>query len=772
MNVQEKVGILLVDDQPANLLALEVILGALGEELFCSTSGEEAVKLATERDFAAILLDVRMPGFSGFETAKLLRAAKRSSATPIIFITAADMDDLSVIDAYALGAVDYLTAPLVPQILRAKVAAFVELFRLRQAERQRAEAVLRDREERFKLLVNNAQDFAVVMLNAEGNIIEWSPGAKRMMGWTEAEALNRPASMFYTPGNQATGILEEEMERAARSGRAEDRRWHQRKDGRCFYAEGVLYPVRSPDGTLLGFGKLLRDRTEQRQAEQELRKSEAWLQTVTDSVPAIIAFIDRDLCYRFVNRAFETWFGLRSEEILGRQLGDFLGTDQIEQQRPYIDAALSGRAVRFECPMPKKGLGTRITEVDYTPHFEGGMVRGFFVLLQDITDQKNIEQSLRKQERKKDEFLAMLAHELRNPLAPIRSSAEVLRLRIASDPVLTRVHEVISRQVGHLSRLLDDLLDVSRITRGKINLKKEVLDLVEHAGHAVSILAANAAQNRVTLDPPPRGEPVFVEADPVRLEQMVGNAISNAIKFTQPGGRVAVSVSRDATWATIRVRDNGVGIAPEYRETVFELFAQTDRALDRQEGGLGIGLTVLRALAELHGGRAELLSEGIGFGCELVIQLPALSMQMKSDAPSPTDLPKAVVSQQILVVDDNRDGADSLAQILQCYGHQVECAYDGIEALASAARRRPEVVICDIGLPKVDGYEVVKRLRAELALRGALCIALTGYGDEKDKSKAVEAGYDYHLTKPIDPQVLLRFISSPVIAPASLPKQE
>jgi PAS domain S-box-containing protein len=615
-------------------------------------------------------------------------------------------------------------------------------------------------EERLKLLIDHAVEYAMLVIAPDGRILEWKAGAERIMGWTEAEAVGQPFSLIFNPEDQAAGAWQDELRRAARDGRADDKRWHMKKDGSRFFANGVLTPLRSPEGELLGFGKVLRDETDRKRSEQALKQSEEWLRTVTDSVPVLIAFLDRDLRFRFANGAYREWFDIPPEEILGRSLRQVLGDTIFEQRRTHIETALSGQAVRFEGPTRHHQAGIRDTEIVYTPHAEGGEVRGFFVLVRDITEQKGVERALREQERKKDEFLAMLAHELRNPLAPIRSAAEILHLRATEDPSLDKVRDIIARQVGHMSRLVDDLLDVSRISRGKITLRKAVLDLADALPQAAHALAPLAAQRGIDLTVTTPAGSVLVDADLTRVEQMVGNALSNALKFTPSGGKVTVTAAREGSWVVVRVRDTGVGVSPELQESVFELFAQTERSLDRREGGLGIGLTVLRALAELHGGGAELHSEGEGKGTELVIRFPALPPSVRVSHRDREEEHLPSTPRRVLVIDDNVDGAESLADLLRAHGHEVACAYDGLSALESVRMRPPEVAVCDIGLPKLNGYEVVKRLRGELGVRDCLCIAVTGYGEERDRKQAVDAGFDHHLTKPANPSDILRLIAT------------
>jgi signal transduction histidine kinase len=353
-------------------------------------------------------------------------------------------------------------------------------------------------------------------------------------------------------------------------------------------------------------------------------------------------------------------------------------------------------------------------------------------------------------ERRKDEFLAMLAHELRNPLAPLRTGLQLLQLNPPQDRVM-RTYAMMERQIGNLARLVDDLLDVSRITRGKIALKRRLLDVRDGVHQAVDAARHLASEKALQLDVSMPGSPLMVDADPVRLEQMVGNLIGNAVKYTPSGGTILVSVEQEAEWAVIRVRDTGIGIAPEHLPHVFDLFTQATRTLDRTLGGLGIGLTVVRLLADLHEGSVSIASEGTDRGTEAMIRLP-VCRQPEVPVMIPRDVVTSRASgRRVLIIEDNVDFAEMLSSYLQLAGHEVLTAHDGHAGLEAALRLRPHVVVCDIGLPGLDGYRVARRLRSEPALDSPLLIAITGYGDVAERDKSRAAGFAYHLTKPADP---------------------
>jgi signal transduction histidine kinase/DNA-binding NarL/FixJ family response regulator len=370
-------------------------------------------------------------------------------------------------------------------------------------------------------------------------------------------------------------------------------------------------------------------------------------------------------------------------------------------------------------------------------------------------------EELAAEDRRKDEFLAMLAHELRNPLAAISNAGHVLDQGGSADARTRDLVSVIGRQIRHLSRLVDDLLDVSRFTRGKIELRKvpvELRPIVEGAVETVQPLLERQA-HRLTVSMPE--EPVVLEADATRIEQVLANLLNNAAKFTEPGGSLGLSVEVRDGEAVLTVQDNGQGIAPDLLPRIFDLFVQEDRSLARSHGGLGIGLTLVRSLVERHGGKVEARSEGPGRGSELVVRLPVLATEARiaepaqaAEAPAPPD------PARVLLVEDNVDAADALVELLRMWGHEVEVVHDGASAVAKAGEARPDVVLLDIGLPGMDGYQVARALRALPDLQDALLVALTGYGQEADRRRSAAAGFDHHLVKPVDLAELRRLVAT------------
>ena len=371
-------------------------------------------------------------------------------------------------------------------------------------------------------------------------------------------------------------------------------------------------------------------------------------------------------------------------------------------------------------------------------------------------------EDLIERDRRKDEFLAMLAHELRNPLAPIRNGLYVLRLQLPDDPMIGRTGEMMERQLANLVRLVDDLLDVSRITRGTFELRRERLELGPLVARVVDTLRSFLDERKQRLEVPPFGE-ITLEADPARVEQILLNLLTNAAKYTPPGGEILLSIDRGPVEAVIRVKDNGIGIRPEMLAHIFDLFQQADRVPGRVSEGLGIGLSLVRRLVEMHGGTVTASSAGPNQGSEFIVRLPALPKSAASIGASPPAAKenRAAGPLRILVTDDNADSADSMAMMLRLCGHEVRTAYDGRQTLETAREFRPHLIFLDIALPDgMDGHEVARRLRRESGLGAMMIVAMTGYGRPEDVERALAAGMDHHITKPADSTVLQQLLAA------------
>lgn len=386
------------------------------------------------------------------------------------------------------------------------------------------------------------------------------------------------------------------------------------------------------------------------------------------------------------------------------------------------------------------------TASDITPRKEAAEALGRFAV--ELTDA----------DRRKNEFLAMLAHELRNPLAPIRNALHIMRLTGGGNTAVKSASAMMERQIGQMVRLVDDLLDVSRISRGNIELRKGRIELASAIQHAVEAARpfCELMQHVLTVTLPT--QPAYLNADPTRLAQVIGNLLNNACKFTDKGGRIALMVERDGDTAVIRVRDSGVGIAAEQFPRIFEMFTQIDTSLERSRGGLGIGLTLVKSLVEMHGGTVQVRSAGIKQGSEFVVRLPLLADVPDQLLPEPEPL-EPMQRRRILVVDDNRDAATSLAELLELTGHETRIAHDGLEAVQAAESFGPDVVLLDIGLPKLNGFEAARMIRQQPWGKAMMLVALTGWGQEEDRRKSSEAGFDAHLVKPADPVVLTELLA-------------
>ena len=398
-----------------------------------------------------------------------------------------------------------------------------------------------------------------------------------------------------------------------------------------------------------------------------------------------------------------------------------------------------------------------------------GAVRGVISCFVDITSRKRVEEELREADRRKDEFLAVLAHELRNPLAPIRSSLHILRLSGRNDPSAEQVSAMMERQVNHMVRLVDDLLEVSRITRGKIELRKEVLDLADVVQSALEISRPliEEAGHRLTVEIPER--PLQLEGDPVRLAQVFANLLNNAAKYTDAGGRIQLTAVTVDQEVEVSVRDTGIGISPAMLPRVFEMFAQVDHGSSRTQGGLGIGLMLVKRLVEMHGGTITAHSDGSGKGSQFVVRLPLSAARRATESVQPEVHLPANGSHRVLVVDDNRDAADSLGLLLKLLGTNVQVAHNGPDALAALTSYQPTVCLLDIGMPGMDGHEVARRIRRQPGFRNVTLIALTGWGQEDDRRHSQLAGFDYHLTKPADINALQVLLASLGESPAETP---
>jgi PAS domain S-box-containing protein len=974
-----RADIVLVDDQPANLLALEAVLAGLGQNMLRASSGEEALRLLADREVAVVLLDVRMPGLSGFETAHRIRALARARHTPIIFLSAADSPEFPVVEAYCLGAVDYLLKPIIPDILRAKVAVFVDLYRkgeqvraLERRERERVEAGLRAAEERFSRFMEHLPGLAWIK-DTDGRYLYANDAAERAFGVRRADLYGKTDAEVFPP-DTAARFRENDRQALDDPTGIQIVETLTHPDGTVHYSLVTKFPIPGPGGRPPMVGGMAVDVTDQRRAEEAQRllaEAGAALGSSLDDeqtlgavarlvVPRLADFCSvhvtepdgqiRQLAVAHVDpervrRALEVdrrhppvptdphWvagvirtgepefvpnltdetlavaargpehlaifrgLGPRSVMIvplaarertlgaitfvtaesgrrydrtdldlaldLGRRAGlavenarlfretqealrllgllveaagrltasldpaavratvldlsnrliaadayaiwrldpesdDWLVTDSAGLSSAFLQdharipagVAMAGKPIVAEDVLEAAALESRravyraegIASLLAVPLRTHGHVTGTLVFyyrtrrrLDDVTvrvasavadlagaalgtadlyaRETASRQRAEEADRRKDEFIAMLAHELRNPLAPLRNSLQIIRLADHDPAMMDRARDMMDRQVTHLARMVDDLLDASRITLGKVRLRAERLDLATVARQVVADRRAEADAKGVALDARTPTD-VWVNGDPTRLAQILDNLLTNALKFTPAGGRVEVRIEPTDGQAAMIVRDSGAGIGPDMLPRLFQTFAQADRTLDRSAGGLGLGLAIVKGLTELHGGTVRAESAGLGRGATFTVTIPTRTEAPALSAPSPAAARPAARRLKVLVVEDNHDAADSLRILLEVYGYQVQVAHNGPDGVRAAEEYRPDVVVCDIGLPGMDGYRVARALRENPATAAARLIALTGYGQEEDRRRAREAGFDEHLTKPADPAKL------------------
>jgi signal transduction histidine kinase len=631
-----RASILLVDDQPARLLSYEAILLGLGVQCVRALSGAQALERLLEQEFAAILLDVHMPEMDGFEVARLVREHPRMERTPIIFVTAVNVSELDRLKGYELGAIDYIAVPVVPEILRSKVAVLVELHQRRGQLKA----------------VNAALSVARAQLDAE-----------HQKALAERDA-------------QLQAIFEHPTDLTA-----------------------ILKAERDASGQIV------------------------------------------DWIYVSANRNATALLNLPREQVIGRRMSELVPDRAAKGSEQCKHVLATGEIVRYESRFADRDLVVTL--------FAAGK-DCVISSVQDVTEQRRLQAALEETDRRKDEFLAMLAHELRNPVAPIATAAELLSRLVTPENQQTLVG-IIQRQAVHLGRLLDDLLDVARITQGRIELKREVVDvgaciqlaietaepLIRSKGHRLTVTQTLGA--------------IHVSVDKVRLGQCMANVLVNAAKYTPDGGEICIRSYVDGQHVVVDIQDNGIGIAPEFLPRIFDLFTQAERGLDRSQGGLGVGLTVCKQIIEMHGGTVVASSPGWDRGATLTMRIPIAERSMVEAAASPQTSDSLL---RVLIVDDNRDAADSLAMLLQFEGRQTLCAYSGEAALQQVAAYEPQLVLLDIGLPGLDGYEVARRLKADFPkLR---VIALSGYGQVEDRQRSAAAGFDAHLVKPVDLDALKR----------------
>ncbi|HEX5128223.1 MAG TPA: PAS domain S-box protein [Usitatibacter sp.] len=613
----------------------------------------------------------------------------------------------------------------------------------------------------FRRVVEQSRDYAVFVLDPQGNIRTWNQGAQRLKGYRPEEIIGRHFSVFYTRESVDSGWPAHELKMAAREGRFEDEGWRVRSDGSRFWANVIITALRDDEGHLIGFSKFTRDLTERRLYEEALRQSEERFRLLVDGVQDYaIYMLDTEGIVSSWNAGARRIKGYTREEIVGKHFSNFYTPEDIEAARPWEALAHAKSEGHFESEgWRMRKDGTRFwARAVLTPLLdERGVLRGYAKVTQDLSERRQLR-ALEKAAQNVNEFIAMLAHELRNPLAPIRTAVKVMSHAQIDAPAQEQLRQTIDRQSANLVRIVDDLVDISRITRGVLDLERSPADLAEIVRHAIDTVVPAIEARRHTLEVTAPPMPVMVVVDRHRMNQVLVNLLTNAARYTPEGGSIGVAVQVEGGVASVRVKDNGRGIEPEMQGRIFDMFVQGRSPIERVSGGLGVGLALARRLVEAHGGTLEVRSEGRDRGSEFVVRLEMPRRATLGD-PRPEDAGPALEPgtkagaslRRVLVVDDNADAAQTLEMLLKSLGHEVQVANDGRQALEAASQFRPDIVLLDIGMPGMSGYEVARRLRSlEPPGRPVRIVAVTGWGQDLDRQQSREAGFDVHLVKPVD----------------------
>jgi PAS domain S-box-containing protein len=572
--------------------------------------------------------------------------------------------------------------------------------------------------------------------------------------------MGKPLSDVFRIVNEYSGApVESPVDKVLREGRVVGMANHTvliAKDGTRTPIDDSAAPIRENHGAPQGVVLVFRDVTQERAAQ----RVQAHLAAIVQYSGDAIVTKNLDGIVQSWNAAAEKLFGYRPDEIIGRSITMLLPPERLHEEAEILARLRNGQpSERLETVRITKDGRRLHVSINISPlRDRDGHIVGASKIVHDITDRKVAEEALREREetlreadRRKDEFLAVLSHELRNPLAPITMAVALLRKHPSNDPEENALRDVIARQTAHLSRLLDDLLDVNRIRSGKIVLRHESVNFGEAVSRALESVSPQfvSKHQEVDVELPPK--PIHVHGDTTRLSQVTANLLSNASKYTPPHGQIAVTLARINDTAELRVRDSGIGIRAEQMSRIFDMFAQGTSSLDRSEGGLGVGLALTRMLVELHRGTVHVQSEGPGRGSEFVVRIPAMSApEDKMPPAAPAQLREEYLPRyRVIVADDNVDSAMMLSEAMEHMGHEVRTAHDGIDTVEVAETFAPQIAFLDIGMPRMNGYDAARKLR-EMFGQEVTLVAITGWGQEADRRRAREAGFDHHLTKPVD----------------------
>jgi PAS domain S-box-containing protein len=619
--------------------------------------------------------------------------------------------------------------------------------------RRRAEEALRKQSEWLRITLSSIGD-AVISTDAEGRVTFMNRVAETLTGWPESEAIGRPLpEVFYIVDEATRQPGESPALRALREGVVVGLANHTvliARDGSERPIDDSAAPIRDDSGAPVGVVLVFRDVSGRKGGEE----AQARLAAIVESSDDAIVSKTLDGIIRSWNAGAERLFGYAPHEVIGRPITLIIPPERQDEEHEILARIARGERVQhFETVrVSKQGRLIDISLTVSPVRDSAGRVTGASKVARDITDRKHAEEALREADRRKDQFIALLAHELRNPLAPLRNGLQVLRQAGSDANAVAQARSMMERQLGHMVRLIDDLLDISRIGQNKMELRRSRVLLADVVSSAVETArpAIEEAGHELTLALP--AEPVHLDADLTRLAQVFSNLLTNSAKYTERGGRIWLAAERRGGDVVVLVRDTGIGIPADALPRIFDMFCQVDRSIERSTGGLGIGLALVKGLVEMHDGTVTAVSGGQGKGSTFTVILPVLL-----DNPEP---PAAVSSEngqnaagprrRILVVDDNRDSANSMALMLKFLGNEVLTAYDGLEAVAAAHQFRPEVILMDVGMPRLNGYDATRRIRDQQAAPAPIIIALTGWGQDGDRALSKEAGCDGHLVKPVN----------------------
>jgi PAS domain S-box-containing protein len=644
-----------------------------------------------------------------------------------------------------------------------------DLLETKEALERRTQELEQQRE-RFEVTLASIGD-AVITTDVHGRVSFLNPVAEGMTGWSNDEARGKPLEQVFDIFNEDTRQpAENPIAKVLQSGQIVGLANHtslRQRNGIEIAIEDSAAPIRNLRGEVEGAVMVFRDVTQRRRDDKALKRSERLLAEFFENAAVGLHWVGPDGTVLRVNQTELDLLGYTREEYVGHHIAEFHADPPVIQD--ILSRLSCGECLQgYEARLRTKDGSIRNVLISSNVLWEDGKFIHTRCFTRDVTPQKTAELALREEivvreqaeaalretDRRKDEFLATLAHELRNPLAPIRQAALISKAPEASEAQKRWSHDVISRQVQHMSLLLDDLLDVSRVTRGTLELRSQMTELAAVVDAALETARPiiDAKRHRFSIEMP--SEPVVFAADPLRLSQVLSNLLTNAAKYTDPGGDIRLRATADSGQVTITVSDTGIGMSANAIARVFAMFSQIHSGQDRSEGGLGIGLALAKGLVELHGGVIEASSAGLGKGSEFVVRLPRRVLTGSKLAAKRLESTGRPPSRRVLIADDNRDAAESLAILLRMDGHDVTVAHNGREALATFNTLLPEVAVLDIGMPELDGYEVARQVRQQSLGRSVTLIAVTGWGQEADKARALAAGFNHHFTKPLEPHLL------------------